>query len=105
MGVDIKKIRPLIIAAASLLTATAVSAGGMIGWVGLIIPHVARFLVGPNYKILLPVSFLCGSLFLLAIDNIARTAFTVEIPLGILTSLIGAPFFVYLMFRGRKSWV
>lgn len=105
MGVDVKKIRPLIIAAASLLTATAVSAGGMIGWVGLIIPHVARFLVGPNYKILLPVSFLCGSLFLLAIDNIARTAFTVEIPLGILTSLIGAPFFVYLMFRGRKSWV
>jgi len=105
MGVDVNRIRPLIIAGASLLTAAAVSTGGMIGWVGLIIPHIARFLVGPNYKILLPVSLICGSLFLLAIDDIARNAFAAEIPLGILTSLIGAPFFIFLLWRGKKSWV
>lgn len=105
MGVDVNRIRPLIIAGASLLTAAAVSTGGMIGWVGLIIPHIARFLVGPNYKILLPVSLICGSLFLLAIDNVARNAFTTEIPLGILTSLIGAPFFIFLLWKGKKSWV
>ena len=105
MGVDAGKIRPLIIAGASLLTAAAVSTSGMIGWIGLVIPHIARFLVGPNYKILLPVSLLCGSLFLLAVDNIARSAFAAEIPLGILTSLVGAPFFIYLLFKGRKSWV
>ncbi|HPO06979.1 MAG TPA: iron ABC transporter permease [Candidatus Pacearchaeota archaeon] len=105
MGVDVNRIRPLIIAGASLLTAAAVSTGGMIGWVGLIIPHIARFLVGPNYKILLPVSLICGSLFLLAIDNVARNAFAAEIPLGILTSLIGAPFFIFLLWRGKKSWV
>lgn len=105
MGVDTRKMRLVVIACSTLLTAAAVSIGGMIGWIGLIIPHIARLLAGPNYKALLPASFLTGSIFLLLIDDVARSAFPVEIPLGILTSLIGAPFFLYLLFRGRKAWV
>ena len=79
--------------------------GGMIGWIGLVIPHLARMLAGPNCRDLIPTSFLVGSCFLLFVDNLARLFFTSEIPLGILTSLIGAPFFVYLLFRRRKGWV
>ena len=105
MGVNTKKIRLVIILCSTLLTASAVSIGGIIGWVGLIIPHVARLLVGPNYKVLLPASMLIGSIFLLLVDDIARSAFVMEIPLGILTSLIGAPFFIYLLLKGRRSWV
>jgi len=76
----------------------------MIGWVGLIIPHLARLIVGPNYKILLPASALMGATFLLLVDDIARTVFITEIPLGILTAIIGAPFFLYLLYRGRSTW-
>lgn len=105
MGVDTQKMRLVIIACSTLLTAAAVSIGGMIGWIGLIIPHIARILVGPNYKALIPASLLSGSIFLLLIDDVARSAFPVEIPLGILTSLIGAPFFLYLLFKGKKAWI
>lgn len=105
MGVDTKKIRLVMIVCSTLLTASAVSVSGMIGWVGLIIPHIARLLAGPNYKTLLPVSMLAGGIFLLLVDDAARCIFSIEIPLGILTSLIGAPFFIYLLFRGRRAWV
>jgi iron complex transport system permease protein len=105
MGVDTRRIRGIIILCSTLLTASAVSVSGMVGWIGLIIPHIARLVVGPNYKILLPASLLIGSTFLLAVDDIARSAFEMEIPLGILTSLIGAPFFVYLLLKGRRAWV
>jgi iron complex transport system permease protein len=105
MGVDTQKMRLVIIVCSTLLTAAAVSIGGMVGWIGLIIPHVARILVGPNYKALIPASLLAGSIFLLLIDDVARSAFPVEIPLGILTSLIGAPLFLYLLFKGKKSWI
>jgi iron complex transport system permease protein len=70
----------------------------------LVIPHFSRMIVGPNYKTLLPVSLLIGSIFLLIVDDVARSAFTMEIPLGILTSIIGAPFFVYLLMKGKRGW-
>ncbi|WP_333858930.1 FecCD family ABC transporter permease [Clostridium sp.] len=105
MGIDTRKIRIVVIICSTLLTASSVSISGMIGWVGLIIPHIARFLVGPNYKLLLPASILIGSTFLLLVDDVARSIFTVEIPLGILTAIIGAPIFIYLLLKGRRGWI
>jgi iron complex transport system permease protein len=105
IGVNTRKIRPVIIICATLITAAAVSVSGVIGWVGLIIPHMARFLVGPNHKKLLPASMLMGGAFLVIVDDVARCSFGIEIPLGILTSFIGAPFFIFLLTRGRKCWV
>ena len=103
MGLNVKRLRGLFILCATLLTAASVAIAGMIGWIGLIIPHMARFIVGPNCKVLLPMSFLVGGSFLLLVDNVARNLFTVEIPLGILTSIIGAPFFFYLLLKRKKE--
>lgn len=105
LGVDTSRIRLIIIICSTLLTAASVSICGMIGWIGLIIPHLARMLVGPNYKVLLPASILIGSTFLLLVDDVARSAFPLEIPLGILTSIIGAPFFIYLLLKGKRGWI
>lgn len=99
MGVNAKRIRLIIIICSTLLTATSVSVSGMIGWVGLVIPHLARKLVGNSYVHLMPASMLFGALFLLLVDNVSRNLFTTEIPLGILTAFIGAPFFIYLITR------
>lgn len=101
LGVDTTKTRFLIIMCSTLLTTAAVSVSGMVGWVGLIIPHVARMIVGPNYKVLLPASFIIGGTYLLLIDDLARSLFITEIPLGILTALIGAPFFLFLLLKQR----
>lgn len=103
MGLNVKRLRGLFILCATLLTAASVAIAGMIGWIGLIIPHMARFIVGPNCKVLLPMSFLVGGSFLLLVDNVARNLFTVEVPLGILTSIIGAPFFFYLLLKRKKE--
>jgi iron complex transport system permease protein len=105
LGVDTKRTRAVVIFCATLMTAAAVSVSGMIGWVGLIIPHLARMLVGPNYKVLLPAAILIGGIYLLAVDDLARNLFAMEIPLGILTAMLGAPFFVYLLLKGKKGWV
>jgi iron complex transport system permease protein len=105
LGMDIKKIQGIIIFSSTLLAAASVSIAGKIGWIGLIVPHIARLIVGPNYKYLIPVSALIGGIFLLVVDNLARSLVSVEIPLGILTSLCGTPFFFYLLLKGRKSWV
>ncbi len=105
LGINITRIRILLVVCSTMITAACVSVSGMIGWVGLIVPHLARMLTGPDYKILLPVSCLIGCTYLLFVDDIARSLFPMEIPLGILTSLIGAPFFMYLLLRGRKGWV
>ena len=105
MGLNVKQLRVIFILLATLLTAVSVAVGGMIGWIGLIIPHMARFMVGPNYKVLLPMSFLVGSSFLLIVDNVARNLFSVEVPLGILTSIIGAPFFFYLLVKRKKEQI
>lgn len=104
LGVDTKKIRAVIVICCTVVTAAAVCISGTIGWVGLVIPHIGRMLVGPNHSVLLPVTVLLGATYLLIIDDIVRTAASVEIPIGILTAIIGAPFFLYLLNRGRWGW-
>lgn len=102
MGVDARRIRILVIFAATLVTAASVSVTGMIGWVGLVIPHLCRMLIGVDYRTLLPASMLMGGSFLLVVDDISRLATAAEIPIGILTAFIGAPFFLYLITRKKK---
>ena len=97
MGVDPRKIRLWIAVASTLVTASAVSVSGMIGWVGLVIPHMMRRLVGSDYRFLMPASMLGGGIFLLIVDNVSRNATTAGIPIGILTAFIGAPFFLWLI--------
>lgn len=104
MGVNSKRLRLIYILGATLLTSSAVAVSGMIGWIGLIIPHLARMLVGVDHKRLLPVSMLLGAIFLLIVDDIARSLFAQEIPLGILTAIVGSPFFLYLLYKGRRGW-
>ena len=103
MGVNTKVLRIAIILAATLVTAASVAVTGMIGWVGLVIPHLSRMLIGSDYRKLMPASMLMGASFLLLVDDVSRLATTAEIPIGILTAFIGAPFFLYLITReGRK---
>lgn len=99
MGIDVSTVRIVCIICATLLTAAVVSIAGTIGWVGLMIPHLVRFIVGPNNKTVIPFSLLTGALFMLIVDNFCRSLLAYEIPLGVLTSLIGAPFFIYILFR------
>jgi len=98
MGVNSNVIRLIVILSATLITAASVSISGMIGWVGLVIPHMCRKIMGNNYKYLLPTSMIFGSTFMLFVDNISRNLLATEIPIGILTAFIGAPFFGYLIF-------
>lgn len=104
LGIPVERLRLIVILCATLMTAAAVSLSGIIGLVGLIVPHLVRFIVGPDFRFLLPGSALMGGLFLLASDNLARTLWTMEIPLGILTSLFGVPFFLYLLIKYHHSW-
>ena len=99
MGVNARRLRVLVILCATLVTAASVAVSGVIGWVGLVIPHLTRRMVGNNYRHLLPASMLLGAVFLLLVDNLSRNLFATEIPIGILTSFIGAPFFLYLITR------
>lgn len=102
MGVNARLVRLLVMVAATLVTASSVAVSGMIGWVGLVIPHLCRMLVGCDYRKLLPASMVMGAGFLLLVDDIARVATAMEIPIGILTAFVGAPFFLYLITKGRK---
>lgn len=102
LGVDTKRIRMIAIISATLMTSATVAVSGMIGWVGLVIPHFVRMCVGCDYRKTIPASMLMGSSFLLFVDTVARNISTMEIPLGILTSFIGAPFFLYLIVREGK---
>ncbi|MBQ6100401.1 MAG: iron ABC transporter permease [Methanobrevibacter sp.] len=104
LGLNPSRIRLLIIAGCTLLTSAAVSISGIIGWVGLIIPHMARMIVGPDNKILIPASLSLGASFLLLVDNISRALISIEIPIGILTAIIGVPIFLYLLKRGYSEW-
>lgn len=99
MGVNAKRLRVIVILCATLITAASVSVSGLIGWVGLVIPHLSRRLVGNNYRHLMPASMLFGAIFLLLVDDVSRNLLATEIPIGILTSFIGAPFFIYLITR------
>lgn len=100
IGVNTTLLRLIVIVCATLLTSASVAVSGMIGWVGLVIPHFTRMLFGYDYRRLLPASALFGGAFLLVVDDIARLATTGEIPLGILTAFVGAPLFLYLIFTG-----
>ncbi len=104
LGVDVTRLRLLVIGAATLMTASVVAISGVIGWIGLMIPHIARMMVGPNFSRLLPAAMLMGAAFMLLVDTLARSIARIETPLGILTAVLGAPFFLWLLARGRKTW-
>ncbi|HMR34569.1 MAG TPA: iron ABC transporter permease [Geminicoccaceae bacterium] len=104
LGVDAPRLRRLLVVAATLMTSAVVAVAGVVGWVGLVVPHLARLMVGPDFRLLLPASALLGAAYLLAVDTLARTLTAVEIPLGILTALLGAPFFLWLLATGRRAW-
>lgn len=103
LGVNTSVIRFVVIACSTLVTASSVSVSGMIGWVGLVIPHLCRKMAGSNYRYLLPASLVCGATFLLLVDNVSRNLLAVEIPIGILTAFIGAPFFLYLILHKEAN--
>jgi len=104
LGVNVVRVRLAVIAAATLMTAAVVSISGIVGWIGLLVPHFARLLAGPNFARLLPVSVLLGAAFLLLVDTLARTIARIEVPLGVLTAFIGTPFFIWLLATARRSW-
>ncbi len=104
LGVPTGPLRIAIIAAATLVTSASVAAAGIIGWVGLIVPHLARALVGPDFARLVPAAAILGGGYLLFIDTIARTAASSEIPLGSLTAFIGTPFFIWLLADVQRTW-
>ncbi len=104
LGINIQQTRWVVIAASTVITAASVCLCGIVGWVGLVIPHIARMIVGPDHKRLLPACVSIGSFYLLIIDDIARTATAAEIPLSILTAIIGAPFFAYLLRKTGGKW-
>lgn len=103
LGVPIGLVRGLLILCATMLTACSVCLCGTIGWVGLVIPHLSRMLVGPDNVRSVPIAFVLGGVFMLVIDTIARAATTLEIPLSILTGLIGAPFYLYILVKQRMK--
>ncbi len=104
LGVAAGRLRVLVIVCATLITASVVAIAGVVGWVGLVIPHVARMIVGPSFGTLLPVAAILGAGYMLIVDTLARTIAPVEVPLGILTAVVGAPFFLWLLARGRRAW-
>ncbi len=102
MGMNPRIYRVIFISASTLLSASAVCLGGLIGWVGLMVPHMARAIFGPDYRRLVPGCILLGGIFLLAMDNIARSLLSMELPIGVVTSFAGAPFFVALILKRRR---
>jgi iron complex transport system permease protein len=104
LGLPTGMLRTVIIVAATLLTAASVAISGIIGWVGLVVPHLARALVGPDFSRLIPASAILGGGYLLLIDTLARSASASETPLGILTAVIGTPFFFWLLTRMQRTW-
>src|SRR3954463_8442949 len=104
LGVATGPLRIAIVAAATLVTSASVATSGIIGWIGLVVPHLARALVGPDFPRLVPTAALLGGGYLLFIDTLARTAAPIEIPLGILTAVIGTPFFIWLLAGMQRTW-
>lgn len=104
LGIPVHQVRLIILVVAALLGAATVALAGMIGWVGLVIPHLVRLVIGADNRWLLPFSAVVGGLYLLLMDNLSRLVLVSEIPLGILTSLVGLPVFAWLLHRGRRVW-
>ncbi len=103
-GEDTRLLRFAVIGAATVVTSACVAMAGIVGWVGLLVPHIGRMFLGPNHSVLLPASFSIGACYLLLIDVVARTATSAEIPLSILTALVGAPFFAWLLTKTGGKW-
>lgn len=104
LGINTRRLRLIVVLSSTLVTAASVSISGMVGWIGLVIPHLARVIVGPNYRTLLPVTFILGATYLLLVDDLARCLGSVEVPLGILTALIGVPFFILIFKNNVRGW-
>lgn len=105
LGINVKRERLIHVALATVLASAAVAVCGIVGWVGLVVPHLARLLVGPDHVRLLPTTLLIGAIFVLLVDTLARTLTASEIPLGIVTALLGAPVFALLLRRGERAWM
>jgi len=103
LGVNTETLKAVIIVSATIATASAVCISGIIGWIGIMIPHIGRLIVGPDHKYLLPISMVIGAAYLVAVDTIARTALVTEIPIGILTAIFGAPVFAFLLRKSQKA--
>lgn len=103
LGVDVRRVRVAIVIGATLMTSAAVAVSGIVGWVGLLVPHLARLVVGPAFARLLPMTLVLGAAYLLAVDTAARVIGAVELPLGVLTAVIGTPVFLWLLARGRRG--
>ncbi len=104
LGVDVPRVKRILLAGGALMAAAAVATSGLIGFVGLIVPHLMRLVVGPDHRVLLPAAALAGAIILILADLLARTAITpAELPVGVVTALLGAPFFLYLLLRGRRA--
>ena len=103
LGVNVPRLRFVLIVSATLMTAASVAIAGIVGWVGLLVPHAARLLVGPEFSRLLPASLILGAAFLVAADTLARSVAGIELPLGVLTALVGAPAFLWLLARSGRS--
>jgi len=103
LGVDIKRLQPIVVACATLLTAATVAVCGMVGWVGLLVPNIARALVGPRFDHLLPASALLGATFVVVVDTLSRSLWTSEIPLGVTLSLLGAPFLLFMLHHSNSE--
>ena len=104
LGVEVRRLRALVVTCATLMTASVVAISGIIGWVGLLVPHAARLLVGPDVGRLLPLAMLMGAGFMLAVDTLCRSVASVEVPPGVLTALVGTPVFLWLFSVGRRGW-
>ncbi len=105
LGINVERDKILILALGSMLTAAAVSISGLVGFVGLVVPHAVRLSLGPDHRLLLPASALAGGIFVVMADLLARTLLApVEIPVGVVTAIIGAPFFIYLLRRTRREY-
>lgn len=104
MGVNTELLKGIIIICTTIISSTAVAFCGIIGWVGLVIPHLCRMIVGPDHQVLLPITIIMGSTYLIIIDNLSRIISPTEVPLGILTALVGAPFFAYLLRKTKGGW-
>ncbi len=104
LGISVEPVRWTVFCAVALISSAVVAAAGIVGWVGLVIPHIARYLTGPDHRLLIPAAAFIGAIYLIIVDDVARTVAPAEIPIGILTALIGAPVFALLLRRAQSAW-
>jgi iron complex transport system permease protein len=104
LGVNATRLRLIVILASTLIAASTVAVAGIIGWVGLVIPHAARILVGADFRRVLPAPAALGACYLMLVDDLARTLTSAELPIGVLTTIVGAPVFALLLRRSRLGW-